>query len=671
MTPPRRSRSVGIIVCSSRLKWRMNNSRPADNAPVNPLLVEINLEHIRFEPGYWNGLRQPAFIIDVCFPTDKIQLNILEQYDRIVAALLPAYNFHLDRKIADQHRLLTRLADTSVSILAEAGMPVMAGATAAPIRRENGTHWLLGLPAVSADFAAPRRAIIWTAKLMNSVAADGMLAIDSLRDDFQKLIEISKKLAPSGVNSLRFLQAAHDEDIPWRHVANNTYQFGWGSKARWLDSSFTDETSRIGATLARDKSACAKVLREAGLPVPAHWPVSSCEQALAAAEALGYPVVIKPADLDGGQGVLTGLTHAKAVEKAYATVSKISKHILVEQQIEGNDYRLQVYKDEVFSVIHRRPAYVRGDGVTTVEELINKTNYARQQPRSGSSGEQGRKPIIIDEELRDWLTNQGLTLNSVPVQGQHVRLRGPANVNIGGTREDIFDEIHPDNVALAVRAASVMRLDLAGVDLLIPDISRSWIETGAAICEVNAQPQISRHLQRLILPRMVSNKGRIPIIAIVGSIDGGWRIRERLLSEMLPHNIRLAWVKPGYASINQETLHMPDRNVFAACRALLADPRVDALVWQIPAWPPRSLGLPFDHIDAAVIFNNANQSAKAVGMNAAEAGQLTDITPRLWTADIAALDQAGPEAIAGFAARMAELIVSIFRGAPAKELVGN
>lgn len=52
-------------------------------------MVVIDLRRSRFESGYWNGFRQPAFIFEIRFTKNAIQRKTLERYDRIVEALLP------------------------------------------------------------------------------------------------------------------------------------------------------------------------------------------------------------------------------------------------------------------------------------------------------------------------------------------------------------------------------------------------------------------------------------------------------------------------------------------------------------------------------------------------------------------------------------------------------
>ena len=255
--------------------------------------------------------------------------------------------------------------------------------------------------------------------------------------------------------------------------------------------------------------------------------------------------------------------------------------------------------------------------MATVEVLVQRTNREREHSSADHHAEQARKPIVIDHEVHDWLKHQGLTLTSVPAEGQRVRLRGAANVSTGGTREEVLHKAHPDNLALAAHAARVLRLDLAGIDLLIPDIARSWKESGAAICEVNAQPQISRHLLRPLLLRLLPDGGRIPVVAMVGSTPLAGSVREELASELRADSIRLGWV---------EVQNLPSSEVddwTAGCLAQLADPGIDALVWHVPASPSPEKALPLDRVDALVLLEPLQPAAD-------DCGQLREISLQVW-----------------------------------------
>lgn len=550
----------------------------------------------RFEPGYRRGMRQAAMLVPLRFARMQVRASTLQRFDAVSLALFEmpfsdADDF-MDPEIAN-HPVLRRLVDMSLAILTEIGMPVMGGAVAEKRAADDPREWLIAVPAVSEQNLSPFAVLQWSCKVLNELDRGAPIRQDSLRFSIEAIVKQFRHLAPAGVNTLRFLTAAHEMQIPWHHVAKNVYQFGWGSRSRWLDSSFTDETSTISASLARDKVACAKVLRDAGFPVPKHQLVTSAEHAVKVANDFGYPVVVKPSDLDGGRGVMAGLRHADAVQKAFVDAAKLSKRILVEQFVNGNDYRIRICRGDVLGVMFRRPAGIVGDGKHSVQELINRTNVKRQIKKAyvDPTVEQGAVSIQIDTEVKDWLTSQDLRLDSVIPEGARVRLRGAANWSLGGTSRDVASEAHPDNLRLAIDTAAALRLDVAGVDLLLPDITRSWKETGGAICEVNAQPQFSTTPTfKEVLARLVQGEGRIPVAVILGG--GSLTVLEQGLARALTgHDINVVWCGTS------ET-----------CRQAVLDRNVDVLIWAPHLWPTATESIPFDRADLLVVMQSSDDA---------------------------------------------------------------
>ena len=549
----------------------------------------IELGYSRFEPGYWRGMRQPAMQVPLRLTRLEVTAQSLRRFDQLLQVVsLPndpdLAGFLVDAAVA-QHPVLSRVLKLALGVLSKMGMPVMGGATAVMPDSSNPQRWVVGLPAIAQGISAPQAAFSLACTLMNTLVEGKNLRLEVVAASIAKLAKQFRPLAPGGMNTLRFLQAAHEMGIPWRHVANNVYQFGWGSRSRWLDSSLTDETSAISAGLARDKVASLQLLRAAGLPVPRHQLVSTAEQAVKVADALGYPVVVKPANLDGGAGVMAGLRDAQAVTKAFAMAAKHSRKILVEQFVDGEDYRIRICTGEVIGVVIRKAAAVIGDGVKTVQALIDATNAERAkstQPRV-LEHEHGTKPIVVDEEVQSWLAAQGLTLDSIVPRGHKVRLRGAANVNLGGTTWDVTKRAHPDNLELALRAAAALRLDVAGVDLLLPDIGQSWKVTGGAICEVNGQPQFSSgDAHRKVLERLVKNQGRIPVIGIAGTT----------LDKDLSSQLAAEFQKDA------------DGIILAAgaeqCRQAILNPGVNAVIWIIEPAALGWVGVPVDWLELLI-----------------------------------------------------------------------
>ncbi|MFM7312079.1 MAG: phosphoribosylamine--glycine ligase [Cyanobium sp.] len=76
---------------------------------------------------------------------------------------------------------------------------------------------------------------------------------------------------------------------------------------------------RDGALLEASKSWAKQLMREAGVPTAEHWSAVSREQALAALEAHGRPLVVKADGLAAGKGV----TVAETMEEARAAIEEV------------------------------------------------------------------------------------------------------------------------------------------------------------------------------------------------------------------------------------------------------------------------------------------------------------------------------------------------------------
>lgn len=486
-------------------------------------------------------------------------------------------------------------------------------------RQRHGNGDLVVRIALPAPHArAGLLALQWALENLAGLLADGAGQPVVLAGRAQACREQLARHAPGGSNTRRFLQAAHERGIPWRLLAGNVYEVGQGVHARWLDSTFTDATSQVGAGLARNKLLAAQVLRAAGLPVPAHRPVVSAEQAREEAARLGYPVVIKPMDRDGGAGVAAGLQTPEQVMQAFARARVLSDNVLLEKHVEGRDYRLTVLDGRLLWAIERVPGGVTGDGRHSVAGLLEALNA---DPRRGLHDGAALKPLALDDEALELLRLAGLSPDAVPASGRFVRLRRTANVSTGGMPVAVLDQVHPDNRRLAERAALALRLDLAGIDLLIPDIARSWRETGAAICEVNAQPQLGAttapHLYGEILQHLLGGDGRLPLsLVVVESLAGGAAILAALRAHWRDAGVRCGYRDEQGVWLDGECLAGADADFFAAGQMLLAHPDCAAAV--LLATPAELLqcGLPFDRCDQLVL------AAEPAGLSTALAGEM-------------------------------------------------
>jgi cyanophycin synthetase len=554
-------------------------------------------------PGYIHGFRSPVVLFQLKIGVSGIQPGQLSRMNATLAGAVRGSEAPPEppfQEPAPMHAIVDFALHWTYELQRAGGLPVFERGRFLH-RAGDGNCWA-AVPSIEGAYRAASQAFRWVLGVINSVVRD-----DGVQDQVPALAPLLKnlgQLASRASNAPRFLRAASELDIPTSLVAGTVFQFGQGARARWLDSSFTDETPQLAAALARNKQSCARALRRAGIPVPAHFVVNDAEEALRRARELGYPVVVKPADKDGGVGVAAGLDSDEGVTSAFAAARQYSRNILVERHVEGRDYRIVVFRGDMIWAIERIPGGVTGDGVKSVRSLVDELNA---DPRRGDAPDAPRKPLLIDEEARRLLADAGLSLDSVPESGRFVFLRRAANVARGGTAEAVFDQVHPDNRRLAIRAAAALRLDLAGIDLLIPDIGRSWFETGAAICEVNGQPFLGSRWSFLygdILRQLVAGSGRIPIAVLLGAPPDG-RLAHAIAEKLSASGVVAGWADRNGATVGAARVARGPLSAFAGGQVLVADKTVEAAILCVNDAGVLRSGLPFDRYDFLVLAGNS------------------------------------------------------------------
>jgi cyanophycin synthetase len=421
----------------------------------------------------------------------------------------------------------------------------------------------------------------------------------------QASIERAKGTAPLVA---RLTAAAYRRGHPVEN-RGDFIQIGWGSRAKRVAHAMSGATSAIAVRTARSKYHTNRLLAEAGVPVPRCAVATTLDAARDAARRLGWPVVVKPSDMEGGIAVTTGIDSDDGLARAFAAVrAQGSQAALVERHVEGDDHRLLVVRDRLLIATRRTPGGVTGDGEHRVAELVA---LANTDPRRGGDKQSDLLvELTLNDEAHACLAQQGLTPEAIVAPDRFVRLRHGANISQGGTAHDVTDRVHPDNRALAIRAARIVGLDIAGIDMLCPDITRSWRTVGGAICEVNAQPMLRVHwlasperdIEGEIVDAITEGRTtRIPVTALTGHGD---------LSPvgLALHRIMVqAGLKPGTACsqgllIDREHVHDGDAAGFHGARMALNDPLVDRAVLALAPPHLAQLGHPCDRYDVTAVL---------------------------------------------------------------------
>lgn len=408
----------------------------------------------------------------------------------------------------------------------------------------------------------------------------------------------------------RIVETAERRGIPWDRLVplRRLYRLGEGARQVRLMSSYTPQTSHLATHLSQQKDLASQLLRRHGLPAAVNRRVGSAEEAVAAAAAIGYPVVVKPVATDFGTAVSLDNGDAAEVRQAYAEAARYGA-VVVERQIAGQHTRLLVLHGRFVSAVTQQPAHVVGDGRQSVAALIAAANATRGDALSSTA-----KKIAVDAEARQLLARQGLGLESVPAAGHRVALRHTSNASRGGTRQNVTRAVHPDNARLAERASAVIGLDCAGVDLITPDVTRSFRDVGGAICEINAGPGLyMEEPTNLVFESFLDGlfdtpeDGRIPVVCVLGEDVAAVRALVRAVADRaFPGRAGLALVSPGAFRIGDWPVPQgSDFSLHEATRLALSDPGSSALLLHLTPQGVAQEGLAFERCDLAVLAPSA------------------------------------------------------------------
>jgi GNAT-family acetyltransferase (TIGR03103 family) len=260
------------------------------------------------------------------------------------------------------------------------------------------------------------------------------------------------------------------------------FELTFGGRSIVCRESLSELTSAIAMSRCDDKGTTHRLLRQAGLRVPAQIKVKKERQAIAFLEKHGQ-VVVKPLRGEQGAGISVGVHEADALRAAIEEARGICDTVILEEFIDGEDLRIVVIGEEVVAAAVRRPAQVIGNGRDPVRTLIEK----QSRRRSAATG--GESKIPLDRETERCVQETGHTLDSVLPENERLTVRKTANLHTGGTIHDVTSRLHPTLRKAAIDAARAIAIPVTGLDFIVPAVDAP----DYAIIEANERPGLANH----------------------------------------------------------------------------------------------------------------------------------------------------------------------------------
>ncbi|HVA48022.1 MAG TPA: hypothetical protein VNH11_16755 [Pirellulales bacterium] len=261
-------------------------------------------------------------------------------------------------------------------------------------------------------------------------------------------------------------------------------------KQNWTEADDEGTLHRAG-----NKPMVLGLLAAEQLPVPRcrQFNLSSLDVAADFLAQIAGNCVVKPAAGTGaGAGVTTHVRQVRQLRWAAARAAMHGRELCIEEQIEGDNYRLLYFDGVLLEAVLRRPPAVTGDGRSSVRALVKRLNRSRL-----ADGARAAQTLITcDLDMRHTLAVQGLSVASVPAAGRRVRLKTAVNENSADENSAAGHVLCPAVIEAGAHAARAVGARLAGVDIITPDPARPLADVGGVVLEVNTTPGLYYHYHR-------------------------------------------------------------------------------------------------------------------------------------------------------------------------------
>lgn len=252
-----------------------------------------------------------------------------------------------------------------------------------------------------------------------------------------------------------------------------------GKSVYRFSSSSGPFTSNFAKNVTQRKDTQKRLYEKVGIPVPVGFLSSKLDlgQHMSEIEKRSgiSNFVIKPFNGSLARDTYVNLTRDEALEIAQDFPYE---ELMIEEFVSGPEYRFTVVNGECVGVFERRAPHVVGDGVQTVEQLVEEKNSERKL-----------NPFLVGK----YISIEHMSLddrNTVVGFGQKFQLSDLQRVGAGGDPWDVTDVMPQIYKDIAVRATSVIQSGSAGVDIIIGDLEDP---SSARVLEANVRHHIEGH----------------------------------------------------------------------------------------------------------------------------------------------------------------------------------
>jgi len=444
--------------------------------------------------------------------------------------------------------------------------------------------------------------------LVDAIAKKRSFNIDKIITHLKDLRE-NDLLGPS---TSSIVEEAKRRGIPAIRLNDvSLVQLGYGSKQRRIQATMTDQTSALGVEIADEKFRTKELLRRAGIPIPKGAIAQSLDEAISIAEEISYPIAVKPEVGNHGKGITAFVSDTDELKIAFASAHKICDSVIVEKNLTGFDFRVLVINGKLVAAALREPAYVVGNGTSSIRQLIDEVN---RDPRRGIGHEKVLTVITIDDMTERLIAFRGFQIDDILPVKEKLYLKSTANLSTGGTARDVTDNVHQDVWLMCERIARLIGMDCIGIDIVAPGLDQPLPTDSAGIVEVNAAPGFRMHLDpfegsprnvakpfvEMLFPAEVNF--HVPIVAVTGT-NG-----KTTTAKLIAHTLKYSGKKVGFSGttgieIDGVAIISGDYSGPEGSGIVLREPDVNHAVLEVARGGIIRRGLGFESCNVGVLLN--------------------------------------------------------------------
>ena len=453
--------------------------------------------------------------------------------------------------------------------------------------------------------AVSRAALDLAFRALGAAASMPTFSPKLLADELRKLWDLCRQRHPD-YQARILMQAADSRGIPYLPFIEGSkyWQYGWGAKSRIFHESASNADGFLAGLVQRSKVLSKAAFAALGVPTPPHVVVHKADELAKAAQAIGWPCVLKPIDGSGGKGVTAGVRTPETMQQALVVAQRGNPDapVMVEAYVAGEDNRLMVIDGKLVAAIRREPSSVVGDGASTILQLVAQLNSVRS-PNMVKS--RYLRPIPIDDILRRHLATQGVELDTVLASGRKARLRSNSNLSTGGICIDVTAQVHPQVRQFAESISQAFGIDSAGLDYMTTDIGESPAVSGGRFIEANLMPGLDATIAAgwdpidIGVAALGAKPGRIPVSLFVIAKAEIERVLDAL--QAAKHTAGAGWVCGTNSGVGSLVLGAGTGEPWSAVRRVLRLPRVKRVDIVLAAEELVQQGLPLDRFDRVVV----------------------------------------------------------------------